>query len=73
MGNAKGLKKKGNDAKRKRVIGRFGGYDTDDSFVDDSELHLDLVQTYAVPAKNGFFIVEGPVELLEEEPEPEKP
>lgn len=50
--------------RRRRVLDRDEGYDKDDPFVDDSELHLDLVKTCGVPEKEGFFVHQGELPLL---------
>ncbi|GAA5859955.1 hypothetical protein JCM8547_003031 [Rhodosporidiobolus lusitaniae] len=53
--------------KRKRgpnvVQGRFGGYDTADPFVDDSEYDLYEPRFYARPKREGYFICTGEVEV----------
>ncbi|GEM06968.1 hypothetical protein Rt10032_c02g0985 [Rhodotorula toruloides] len=40
------------------VLGRFGGYDTNDPFVDDSEPRF-----CARPKREGYFVCVGPVEV----------
>ncbi|GAA5855945.1 hypothetical protein JCM9279_005558 [Rhodotorula babjevae] len=54
--------------KRKRgpnvVLGRFGGYDTHDPFVDDTEIGLYEPRSFARPLRDGYFIQSGPVEVL---------
>lgn len=50
--------------KRRRVLDRDEGYDKDDPFVDDSELHMDMVKTCGIPAKEGFFVHRGELPLL---------
>ncbi|BGP14364.1 hypothetical protein JCM10213_004491 [Rhodosporidiobolus nylandii] len=53
--------------KRKRgpnvVLGRFGGYDTTDPFVDDDEVELYEPRFYAKPRRDGYFIQTGEVEV----------
>lgn len=58
-------KKDPSTRKRKRVQDRDEGYDKEDPFVDDSELHLDLVKTCGIPEKDGFYIWPGelPIKL----------
>ncbi|GAA5960479.1 hypothetical protein JCM3765_003649 [Sporobolomyces pararoseus] len=52
--------------KRKRgpnvILGRFGGYDTEDPFVDDTELALYEPRHYHRPKKEGYFVCIGQVE-----------
>ncbi|KAJ8295830.1 Glycosylphosphatidylinositol anchor biosynthesis protein 11 [Rhodotorula toruloides] len=45
------------------VLGRFGGYDTNDPFVDDSEVALYEPRFYARPKREGYFVCAGPVEV----------
>ncbi|KAK4048590.1 hypothetical protein OIO90_005760 [Microbotryomycetes sp. JL221] len=53
--------------KRKRgknvVLGRWGGYDVDDPFVDDSELSFYEPKYYVPPKRRGFFVCSGEVEV----------
>ncbi|KAM0788141.1 hypothetical protein ACM66B_001306 [Microbotryomycetes sp. NB124-2] len=53
--------------KRKRgknaILGRWGGYDTEDPFVDDSELNLYEPKYYVPPKRKGFFVCTGAVEV----------
>ncbi|KAK4050153.1 hypothetical protein OIV83_003724 [Microbotryomycetes sp. JL201] len=53
--------------KRKRgknaILGRWGGYDVDDPFVDDSELNLYEPKYYVPPKRKGFFVCTGEVEV----------
>ncbi|GAA6000291.1 hypothetical protein JCM10207_007943 [Rhodosporidiobolus poonsookiae] len=53
--------------KRKRgpnvIVGRFGGYDATDPFVDDSEAALYEPRFYARPKREGFFVCTGEVEV----------
>lgn len=51
--------------KRRRVLDRDEGYDKEDPFVDDSELHLDLVKTCGVPEREGFYVHSGELPLLQ--------
>lgn len=44
---------------------RDEGYDTSDSFVDDSELHTDMPKFYVRPKRDGFYVANGPLELFE--------
>ncbi|GAA5877918.1 hypothetical protein JCM16303_000281 [Sporobolomyces ruberrimus] len=52
--------------KRKRgpnvIVGRFGGYDVEDPFVDDTELQLYEPRHYYRPRREGYFVCLGPVE-----------
>jgi hypothetical protein len=60
------LASKNNKRKRKKVIqDRDEGYDTSDSFVDDTELRLDMPKFYVRPKRDGFFVANGPLELLQ--------
>ncbi|POW03955.1 hypothetical protein PSHT_11424 [Puccinia striiformis] len=49
--------------RRKRVQERDEGYDKDDPFVDDSEAFIMEPKYYYPPARDGFFVVLGAVEL----------
>ncbi|GAA5858549.1 hypothetical protein JCM1840_001252 [Sporobolomyces johnsonii] len=44
------------------ILGRFGGYDTADPFVDDSEIQLYEPRHYHAPKREGFFVGSGLVE-----------
>ncbi|TNY18808.1 hypothetical protein DMC30DRAFT_418517 [Rhodotorula diobovata] len=46
------------------VLGRFGGYDVNDPFVDDAEIGLYEPRSFARPKRDGYFIQNGPVEVL---------
>ncbi|GAA6011013.1 hypothetical protein JCM11491_005908 [Sporobolomyces phaffii] len=52
--------------KRKRgpnvIVGRFGGYDVEDPFVDDTELQLYEPRHYHRPKQDGYFVCIGDVE-----------
>ncbi|GAA5931950.1 uncharacterized protein JCM15063_001081 [Sporobolomyces koalae] len=52
--------------KRKRgpnvIVGRFGGYDTEDPFVDDTELALYEPRHYVRPRREGYFVCIGDIE-----------
>ncbi|GAA5998368.1 uncharacterized protein JCM10292_001149 [Rhodotorula paludigena] len=45
------------------VLGRFGGYDVNDPFVDDEEIALYEPRFSARPKREGYFIVSGEVEV----------
>ncbi|EFP83594.1 hypothetical protein PGT21_028355 [Puccinia graminis f. sp. tritici] len=49
--------------RRRRIQERDEGYDKDDPFVDDSEAFIIEPKYYHPPARDGFFVVLGPVEL----------
>ncbi|CAK9783259.1 unnamed protein product [Cutaneotrichosporon oleaginosum] len=42
-------------------------YDLNDDFIDDSDVYIDMPTHVARPKKEGFFVHQGPLELLEEE------
>ncbi|GAA6034919.1 hypothetical protein JCM8097_009365 [Rhodosporidiobolus ruineniae] len=46
------------------VLGRFGGYDVHDPFVDDSEVALYEPRFYARPKREGYFVQTGDVEVV---------
>ncbi|SCV71266.1 BQ2448_2854 [Microbotryum intermedium] len=46
------------------VLGRFGGYDVEDPFVDDSEINLYEPKFTAQPKRPGFYVCVGPVAIL---------
>ncbi|KDE04755.1 hypothetical protein MVLG_04811 [Microbotryum lychnidis-dioicae p1A1 Lamole] len=46
------------------VLGRFGGYDVEDPFVDDSEINLYEPKFTAQPKRAGFHVCVGPVAIL---------
>ncbi|BGP38447.1 hypothetical protein JCM10450v2_002393 [Rhodotorula kratochvilovae] len=46
------------------ILGRFGGYDVDDPFVDDAEIELYEPRSFARPKRDGYFIQTGEVEVL---------
>ncbi|GAA6049784.1 hypothetical protein JCM3770_002159 [Rhodotorula araucariae] len=46
------------------VVGRFGGYDVNDPFVDDTEIGLYEPRSFAQPKREGYFIQAGEVEVL---------
>ncbi|GAA5976365.1 hypothetical protein JCM10908_005474 [Rhodotorula pacifica] len=45
------------------ILGRFGGYDTTDPFVDDDEAEFYEPQYTARPKREGYFICAGEVEV----------
>ncbi|OAV98265.1 hypothetical protein PTTG_00316 [Puccinia triticina 1-1 BBBD Race 1] len=49
--------------RRRRIQERDEGYDKDDPFVDDSEAFIMEPKYYHPPARDGFFVIEGVVEL----------
>lgn len=51
-------------SKKRRVI----DYDLNDPFIDDSDLGIDAPTHVARPKKEGFFVNQGPLELMEESP-----
>ncbi|KAK9333247.1 hypothetical protein V1520DRAFT_333020 [Lipomyces starkeyi] len=55
-GNAASTTKK--PAKRRRTDGKYGRYDINDPFIDDSEL---LFEEQAASTKDGFFVFSGPL------------
>lgn len=54
--------------KRKK---RDAEYDTADPFIDDSELQYDEPTYYRQPRKAGFYVQQGPIELLGDDEEVE--
>nr|XP_019043705.1 hypothetical protein I302_08286 [Kwoniella bestiolae CBS 10118]OCF22635.1 hypothetical protein I302_08286 [Kwoniella bestiolae CBS 10118] len=48
-------------------------YDSEDSFIDDSEALIDAPTHFARPKKEGFFVHAGLLELMEESPAKPKP
>lgn len=49
-----------------QVKRRISDYDLEDTFIDDSELLIDAPTHFGRPKKEGFFVHQGPLELLEE-------
>ncbi|PLW19694.1 hypothetical protein PCASD_13181 [Puccinia coronata f. sp. avenae] len=49
--------------RRKRIQERDEGYDKDDPFVDDSEAFIMEPKYYHPPARDGYFVAHGAVEL----------
>ncbi|KAG0152289.1 hypothetical protein CROQUDRAFT_649659, partial [Cronartium quercuum f. sp. fusiforme G11] len=49
--------------RRRKPQERDEGYDRDDPFVDDSEALITEPKFYHAPARDGFFVAEGPLEL----------
>lgn len=41
-------------------------YDLTDDFIDDSEVYIDRPTHVARPKKEGFYVHQGPLELMEE-------
>lgn len=41
-------------------------YDLNDDFIDDSDIYIDLPTHVARPKKEGFYVHQGPLELMEE-------
>ncbi|KAL8276636.1 hypothetical protein RQP46_010985 [Phenoliferia psychrophenolica] len=52
--------------KEKAILGRHGGYDTEDPFVDDTELSLYEPMYYHRPIREGYFVCSGPLEFISE-------
>ncbi|BGP54278.1 hypothetical protein JCM8202_000711 [Rhodotorula sphaerocarpa] len=46
------------------VLGRFGGYDVNDPFVDDAEVALYEPRYAARPKREGYFVCAGEVEVV---------
>jgi hypothetical protein len=56
--------------KRKRVVeDKTNDYDYQDPFIDDSDLKLDEPLITHRPAKEGFYVQNGAVELINDEEE----
>jgi hypothetical protein len=49
------------DQKKKKIV---DVYDTRDDFIDDSELLVDQPTHYGRTKKEGFFVHQGPLELV---------
>ncbi|KAM0751212.1 hypothetical protein T439DRAFT_356045 [Meredithblackwellia eburnea MCA 4105] len=50
--------------RKNKVLGRLGGYDVDDPFVDDSDIALYEPQWYHRPKREGYFVCTGQLELV---------
>ncbi|KAK4705505.1 hypothetical protein P7C70_g707, partial [Phenoliferia sp. Uapishka_3] len=50
--------------RKKAILGRLGGYDTEDPFVDDSDLALYEPMYYHRPKREGYFVCNGPLEVI---------
>ncbi|EGG05150.1 uncharacterized protein MELLADRAFT_88252 [Melampsora larici-populina 98AG31] len=53
--------------RRRKILERDEGYDRDDPFVDDSEALMMEPKFYHAPARDGFFVASGVLELKSDE------
>lgn len=53
--------------RRRKILERDEGYDRDDPFVDDSEALMMEPKFYHAPARDGFFVAKGVLELKSDE------